>query len=349
MTSKPTRQAAQPLKTRHVFFDTEAYRRAGFNLRNSQFKTFGEYVEAGRLSLHTTDITFMEINRQIAEDVTEKTGRLNKIARDFGRMAQIAPGMPTLPKIDEGELTRSTWRGVLDILVSEFSANHILALDVHPRKIFEKYFAEVAPFAKRGSKEFPDAFIVEALADYCSKHQMKMYVVSGDTAFRDAAASHTSLIPLASIDELLASCVAESDADIEPLVDAIFDEPYFDYQLIQTLQEQSDYLEGLYFGDLVDGTVKAIFVDEVLAVDGYTLAAIDDDSISLILEVPCILRATVGYLYVDLDVEEGDAEYVTSATESVRNRAHLKLYVRIDKKTTEFKEKELLTKRAIFE
>jgi len=332
-----------------VFFDTEVYRRAGFNLKNSQFKAFGEYVEAGRLSLHTTDITFAEVNRQIGEAVADKISRLNKVGKDFVRMSQMTSEFPKLPKLDEAKLTHSMWRGVLDILVSEFSANHIIAMAVHPRKIFEKYFAGAAPFAKRGSKEFPDAFIVEALGDYCSKHQMKMYVVSGDAAFRDAAASQKSLIPLTSIDELLASCAAESGVDLEPLVDAIFDDPAFDNQLIETLQDETGYLEGLYFGDLDDGTVRDIFVDEILAVDGYTLAAIDDDSISLIFEIPCILRATIDYVYVDPDVEEGDAEYVTSATETVRNHTHLKLYVRIDMKTGEFREKELLTKRAIFE
>lgn len=348
MTSKPIRQAVDPLKSRHVFFDTEIYRRAGFNVRNSQFKAFAEYIEAGRLSLHTTDITFAEVNRQIAETVADKISRLSKIRKDFSRMSQMAPDFPQLPILDEKHLTDILWQGVLDVLVREFSANHIRAMDVQPRRIFERYFSGKAPFAKRGSKEFPDAFIVEALGEYCRKHQLKMYVVSGDAGVRDACASQPSLIPLASIDELLAACVAESDVDVDLLADAIFSHPGFDDQLTDTLQEETAYLEGVYLGDLDDGTISEISVEEILAVDGYSLAAIDDDSISLILEVPTILRAKVDYVYIDTEVDEGDAPYVTTGTDWIRNHAHLKVYARININTGQFEEKELLTKRAFF-
>ncbi|MBX5152589.1 DUF4935 domain-containing protein [Rhizobium lentis] len=349
MTTKPARQKAEPLRTRHVFFDTEVYRRAGFNVRNSQFSAFAKYVDAGRLSLHTTDITFAEVNRQITEDAADKVARLNKIGKDFGRISQFSGEIPKLPEIDQNALAQSMWRGVLDVLVNDFSANHIHAMNVPPRKIFDKYFAGKAPFEKRGSKEFPDAFIVEALAEYCSKYQIKMYVVSGDAAMRDAAGSQGALIPLVSIDELLAACAAEADVDLEPLAEALFGLPDFDEQLIQALNDESGYMEGIYFGTLDDGTISEIFVDEIKAIDGYTLAAIDDDSVSLILEMPCILRATVNYVYVDPDVPEEDGSYVTPASESSRAHVELKLYVRFDRATGKFLETELLTKRAIFE
>ncbi|CAN7256875.1 PIN domain-containing protein [Rhizobium sp. LjRoot98] len=349
MSSKPTHQKAEPLKTRHVFFDTEVYKRAGFNLRNSQFKAFGEYHEAGRLSLHTTDITFAEVARQIGEVVTEKIGQLNKLRRDFGRMSQLTTDFPELPRLDASQLTQALWKGVLEVLVSELSSNHILAMQIAPRRIFEKYFAGEAPFTNRGSKEFPDAFIVEALADYCSRHGITMYVISGDSALRAAAASHPTLLPLASIDDLLASCAAEADIDLEPMVEAIFETPHFDDQLVAALHDQLGFVEGIYYGDLTDGTVREVFVDEVQAIDGYRLAAIDNKSLSLILDVPCVLSATIDYIYDDPDVDEGDGEYFTTATESSRSRATLKLYVRIDTATGDFKEAELLTKRTIFE
>lgn len=349
MTLKPTQQEVQPLKTRHVFFDTEVYRRAGFNLRNSQFKAFAGYVETGLLSLHTTDITLAEVKRQIGEKVSENVDKLTKIGKDFDRTSQFASDFPKLPDLDVVKLRHSMWRGFLDILFGELTANRILATEVPSRKIFERYFAGAEPFAKRDSKEFPDAFIVEALSAYCMINQVTMYVVSRDQPLRDAAASYASLIPLVSIDELLASSAAEANIDLEPLANAIFSNPTFDDQLTETLNDESGYLEGLYFGDLYDGSVRAIFVDEIQPVDGYSLAAIDDEHVSLILEVPCVLRASIDYLYVDLDIDESDGEYVTTANESVSKRAHLKLYVRIEKSTGQFKEKELLTKRVIFE
>ncbi|MBB2713973.1 PIN domain-containing protein [Rhizobium sophoriradicis] len=349
MSSKPTRQEVLPLRTRHVFLDTEVYRRAGYNVRNSQFKVFGDYILAGKLALHTTDITYAEVNRQIMELVSERAARLKKIARDFQRMSQLSSAIPKLPEIDDKELGHSLWKAFLDVIVNDFNSNHILAQQIPASRIFKKYFAGAAPFAERGSKEFPDAFMVEALANFCDENSAKMYVVSGDAQLRSAAGSHPALIPLSSIDDLLASCAAESDIDLEPLVDQLFDHPGFDDQLTEALLNEAPYLEGLYFGDLTDGSVKDIWIDEVLAVDGYTLAAIDDVFVSLILDVPCVLKASVDYIYEDPDVEEGDAQYVTTATDAISDHVHLKVYVRIDTSTGRFVEKELLTKRAIFQ
>ncbi|TAW15060.1 hypothetical protein ELI25_03955 [Rhizobium ruizarguesonis] len=347
--SKPTRQSAEPLKTRHVFFDTEVYRRAGFNVRNSQFTALKEYVEAGRISVHMTDITSAEVHRQIGEEVADKAGRLEKVSHSFRRFSQLTTDCPELPEIDKEALTQAIWRGFLDVVVSELSADNILAMQVSPRKIFEKYFAGAPPFSKRGSKEFPDAFVTEALADYCAKHQLKMYVVSGDIAFREAAAAHPSLIPLVTINELLASCVAEVDIDLEPIVDAIFSHPAFDDQLINALNEDVPYLDGVYFGTLDDGEVRDITLDEVMAVDGYSLAAIDTDTISLIVDVPCVLGATVDYMYFERDYTDEGPDYATAAAEHVTQHNTLKLYLRIDTDTGHFKETELLTKRAYFD
>ncbi len=246
-------------------------------------------------------------------------------------------------------MTHHIWRGFLDVVVSELSADNILAMQVPPRKIFEKYFAGEAPFSKRGSKEFPDAFVTEALADYCTKHQIKMYVVSGDIAFREAAATHPALIPLITINELLASCVAEADIDLEPIVDAIFSHPAFEDQLINALTEDVTFLDGVYFGTLDDGEVRDITLDEVMAVDGYSLAAIDTDSISLIVNVPCVLGATVDYMYFERDYSDEGPDYATTATEHLSQHNSLKLYLRIDKDTGRFMETEMLTKRAYFE
>ncbi len=346
---KATRHEVAPLRTRHVFFDTQVYRRAGFNVRNTQFSAFAKYVAEGRLSLHTTDITYAEIDRQIQEEVADRAIKLNKIARDFGRIAQFAEDIPALPQIDQTKIAHSMWTGVLQVLVNDLSANHIIAMNVDPRKVFENYFARKPPFEKQGSKEFPDAFIVQALAGYCAKFQIKMYVVSDDAALREAAASHSTLIPLTSIDELLATCAADADVELEPLVEDLFDLPDFDEQLIQTLNDETSFLEGIYFGNLDDGSVSDIFVDEIEAVDGYTLAAIDDDSVSLILEIPTILRATIDYAYVDPDAREDDESYVTQATEVSRARINLRLYIRFDRASGKFLETELLTKRAIFD
>ncbi|WP_164896476.1 PIN domain-containing protein, partial [Mesorhizobium sp. M1A.F.Ca.IN.020.32.1.1] len=133
-------------------------------------------IKAGRLSLHYTDITLAEVNRQLLEEVEEKVARLNKLKRELGRMAQLCDDVPALPDVDKETMGKSVSIGFLDVMVSELSGHPIHAMQISPRRIFDKYFKGLPPFAKRGSKEFPDAFIIEALGEYCAKNDLRMYV-----------------------------------------------------------------------------------------------------------------------------------------------------------------------------
>jgi PIN domain len=88
--TKPVRKPTEPLRTRHIFLDTEVYRRAGFNLFNSPFTLLAREVDAGRIVLHVSDITLAEIQRQLREIVLEHAAQAKRLARDFNRIAQIS-------------------------------------------------------------------------------------------------------------------------------------------------------------------------------------------------------------------------------------------------------------------
>jgi len=49
--TKPVRKPTEPLRTRHVFLDTEVYRRAGFNISNTPFTLLAQEIERGRIVL----------------------------------------------------------------------------------------------------------------------------------------------------------------------------------------------------------------------------------------------------------------------------------------------------------
>ena len=85
--SKPARKPTEPLRTRHVFLDTEVYRRAGFNISNTQFALLGNEIDAGRVVLHFTDITLAEIRRQLAEEALAKAADAQRLAHDFNRIS----------------------------------------------------------------------------------------------------------------------------------------------------------------------------------------------------------------------------------------------------------------------
>ena len=61
-----------------------------------------------------------------------------------------------------------------------------------------------APFDTEDSKEFPDAFALLALENWCADMQERIYVVSKDKAVLRAAAVSDHMIGIENLDRLLA-------------------------------------------------------------------------------------------------------------------------------------------------
>lgn len=65
-----------PLRTLHVFLDTQVYRRFGHNPESPPLVALRDHLDAGRLVLHTTDVTLAEVRRQLVEYVGETSTEL---------------------------------------------------------------------------------------------------------------------------------------------------------------------------------------------------------------------------------------------------------------------------------
>lgn len=351
MATKPVLLPTEPLQTRHVFLDTEVYRRAGFNLSNSQFALLRKLVSEGRISMHTTDITLAEIRRQLSEEVGEKVAELTRLARDFRRLDQITGGPPLSILVPHTvTYSQSAWSGFLDGLLIGLHAHSVGATQVMARLVFEDYFNGKPPFSKRGSKEFPDAFVLRALAKFCAENSVKMYVVTGDRVMRDAAAQTENLLPLETIDDVLAAA-AQVDAfpGLETLVEQVFDWPGFDQQLEDAIGADMIFLDLVYYGPLTDGLAREPELAEIIEVEDYKLVAHDGDKLGLIVEVTCFVRATVEYLDADELREKDDDVLPTRLTTSTRVQARLSVFLSVDLKTMAFNESELLTKELLIE
>lgn len=117
--TKPVRNPTEPLRTRHVFLDTEVYRRARFNLSNTPFSLLAKQIESGRVVLHVTDITLAEIQRQLTRSTPLlMAAEAKRLARDFNRIAQLTgEGNVTVRDVDGRTLGEKAWAGFIDALV----------------------------------------------------------------------------------------------------------------------------------------------------------------------------------------------------------------------------------------
>jgi PIN domain len=180
------------------------------------------------------------------------------------------------------------WTGFLNAILKRFRHHSIAALSIDARAVFDRYFASRPPFDDRGSKEFPDAFVVEGLARYCKSSEISMYIVSGDAALRRAAEDYDTLIPLQTIEEVLAAATAASSADLEAIVDDVFNAPDFDQQFTEAVETDLGLVDFIYYGPLSDGAVSGAQLEEILDIHDYDVAAFDETKIGLIVQADVI-------------------------------------------------------------
>lgn len=191
--------------------------------------------------------------------------------------------------------------------------------------------------------------MVEGLARYCKNNEISMYVVSGDAALRKAAGERETLIPLETIEDILAAATAEAGGDLKAIADRVFAAPGFDDQLTEALRADLDFVDFAYYGSLSDVSVLGAELDEIVSVDGYDVAAFDEAKIGIILQANAILAVRLRCMWTRPNC-------VTRTTTSFRPKskprsthARLKIYVSIDLRTLRFMETELLTRDVLVE
>jgi hypothetical protein len=139
---------AEPLASRHIFLDTQVYRALGHNPANPALCLLKEQVTSPRVVLHVTDITLLEVRRQIRERVLSRQRELSTIEKDLARWRKSAPH--TAPKraieLDAEALSTELFPQFELFLRLECKARVHHALAVAPALVFETYFDRKPPF-----------------------------------------------------------------------------------------------------------------------------------------------------------------------------------------------------------
>jgi hypothetical protein len=131
---------AERLASRHIFLDTQVYRALGHNPALALLK---EQVNSHRVVLHTTDITLLEVRRQIRERVLARRRELMVIEKDLAQWRKSAPNAaPTRAiEFDAEVLSTELFRQFEWFLRHECKAEVHPALAVAPAAVFETHYS----------------------------------------------------------------------------------------------------------------------------------------------------------------------------------------------------------------
>ncbi|WP_169926432.1 PIN domain-containing protein, partial [Gluconobacter albidus] len=283
--------------THHVFLDTQVYRSLGHNLDSPPLLALREQIAADRLVLHITDITLCEIKRQIGSNVGDAANSMNEARKKFsiwkGRLpANIAGDFPTFDQtaISEAAFEQFYKRVRAEWSVVDHNATSVAALD-----IFNDYFHREPPFESIGSKEFPDAFVVQALVNWCIQKETKMYVVGADKAMAAAVDRSPMLLHMQSLPKLLESIAATETPDINDRTRKLLAKPAVSDGIARKIENKLDELIPIYVGDLADGEVSGHELNGKMEIDDFTVLAASNQDISVILKVRIPLKINIDF------------------------------------------------------
>jgi PIN domain len=294
----PPKKAGAGLKTRHVFLDTEVYRRYGHNLEDKVMQRLFQLTQDHVCTMHITDITLEEIRRQIADMASEVAQAVNKGNRLLRNWNKVRLSYATAPKVPDdvvaATIANEGAQNFYFTLTLQWRPQRHDALKIPAKDIFDSYFKRLPPFDKVDSKEFPDAFIVAALDRWCQKEQQMMYVITRDKAMLRAVEQTQTLIPLATLEDYLALLV--DDPKVVKLVERIFKSDAWD-TVEEGVRDQLGNLGTMYTGDLHDGEVIHHEAgNEPVELVDYDIISAEDDRIEVVAKVKAPITFDVQYL-----------------------------------------------------
>jgi len=290
--------SASALVTHHVFLDTQVYRAHAHNPDSPMLLALRDQIAADRLILHITDITLAEVERQLGEFAGEAAAAMKKARRQFGgwkkRLPKTVKGDP--PSFDQAVVAEAAFKQFRKRAQDDWRVVDHAATAVAAVSIFRDYFQRKPPFEHQGSKEFPDAFVVRSLEEWCKQNDEQMYVIGADKAMAAAVQKSAVLLHMQSLPELLQSVAATESPDIIDEAKGLLGKSEVRSTLQNEIEGKIDELIPIYVGgDLADGEVSGHELNGEIEIDDFKVLAASDQDISVLLRVTVPLKVTIDY------------------------------------------------------
>jgi len=291
------------LETRNIFLDTECFDAGGFNYLSTPFRILTSLAAKGEVHVYLTDITVREVQAHIMEAVAGSV-RAHKI---FAREARIlrnskSGGSAQVLMRPDGDALKVELISQFQSFLKEAKAT-VLPTDKPPAgPVFDAYFQSKPPFGIGKKKdEFPDAFALAAVRNWCNENREEIYVISNDGDLQSACDEDGPLYSLPRLSDFLNVIASDDEAqasflhreieqrkqEIERVVARLFE-----HDLGFILEDQD--------GDVVDVTVSDVLLDEV--------EILETTSDHAALEIEATITFDAELSYVDQDNSIWDSE-----------------------------------------
>lgn len=167
-----------------VFIDTCVYIGENYFDPKNRISELGRLASAGHISLISTEITDKEVEMHFKEDALLQFS-------DFRKKHKVLKSIKTFRVFFDKGYREKVKEMAVETCEKFRKQAHVYTIDYSYSNgvdlIFEKYFNKEKPFGEgKKSKEFPDAFALQMLEEYCRKTGNKeIIVLSNDTDVKE--------------------------------------------------------------------------------------------------------------------------------------------------------------------
>lgn len=165
-----------------LFFDTNVYEGAKFNLNDNKFKKLRKYLGDDKIILLYTSVTVGEVKNHIRRRLEDEVQKYNHLVRK---------DIPILSKDSKYGLEEISCEDVTNHVIKEFedffNSYNVVRVPLNPldaEELIEDHFAQRLPFENKKPNEFKDAIMIKAIKAYQKQIEEEILVVSNDEGFR---------------------------------------------------------------------------------------------------------------------------------------------------------------------
>lgn len=285
----------------YVFVDTSVFCKANYFVKDGTISHLFQLHDKGRILLLMPTITKREVQKNYRQDLVEQFDKLSRLHKLKNIEAY------NLPVMNKDDICKE-----VNCKISEMM-NHVCELDYSycqdVETIFEKYFEREYPFAGKGKeKEFPDAFVLQALEKYAADNQIKKVIVLSEDG--DMTDYQSPVLDTSEDYKMYLSRKLKEDADLSGFEEALNDslpnlERQINLKVEALLTNPGTYQEVINLNEVSDVSLNGFEV--ILNSKDYYITSINEHSIDIDLHAKVDFSVCVEYL----DLESGyyDREY----------------------------------------
>lgn len=284
-----------------VFVDTSVFCKANYFVKDGTISHLFQLHDKGRILLLMPTITKREVQKNYRQDLVEQFDKLSRLHKLKNIEAY------NLPVMNKDDICKE-----VNCKISEMM-NHVCELDYSycqdVESIFEKYFEREYPFAGKGKeKEFPDAFVLQALEKYAADNQIKKVIVLSEDG--DMTDYQSPVLDTSEDYKMYLSRKLKEDADLSGFEEALNDslpnlERQINLKVEALLTNPGTYQEVINLNEVSDVSLNVFEV--ILNSKDYYITSINEHSIDIDLHAKVDFSVCVEYL--DLESSYYDREY----------------------------------------